>query len=344
MISSHNGWNPLEEVWVGDTYPEHFYSHLPNKIQDSLGKITEWTKHDLGLLEKKLIDLGVVVRRPEFSNQVDDYIDYQDNLVKPPICPRDYVITIGDTLYVIPQGYNVEPWQSTIDLYTRSGGNVQVLNRFTEHPDILCYMTPPAVTRVGKDLFFEASESNFENKKSIAKYFQQKGYRTHLITTGGHNDGIFCPIRPGYIFSTHYFNGYEKSFPGWEVYFLNDTTTTREKFSPHDSGQKWWVPGIDNATFNDFIINSAPSWVGDFRETIFEVNMLIVDEKNLICINEDESALRKLESLGITPHVIDFRCRTFWDGGIHCLTNDIRRKGQCIDYWPDTLRPATQVY
>lgn len=330
IISSHTGFQPLEEVWVGDTYPEHFYSHLSGELQEAFDKITEWTKHDLNLLEKKLVELGVTVRRPKFSNRVDDYIDYDGYLVKPPICPRDYTITIGNTLYIIPQGHPVEPWQETIDLYTQSGGNVCILDRFTENPNVLCYIDPAAVTRVGHDLYLEVNQENKKNKELIANYFNHKGYRVHLIETGGHNDGVFCPIRPGYIFSTHYFDNYADSFPGWEVYFLNDTTVKRKMHG----NRKWWVPGIDNEGFNDFILKKAPKWVGEFTETIFEVNMLIVDEKNLICINEDEVALRKLELLGITPHVVDFRCRTFWDGGIHCLTNDIRRKGECIDYWP----------
>ena len=336
IISSHTGFQPLEEVWVGDTYPEHFYNHLSNEVQDAFCKITEWTKHDLNLLEKKLIELNVTVRRPEFSDRVEDYMDYDGHLVKPPICPRDYAITIGNTLYLIPQGHNVEPWQSTLDLYIQANEDVRILNRFTEHPDILCYMDPPALTRVGKDLFLELTDSNLEIKNSIANYFQQQGYRTHLIRTGGHNDSVFCPIRPGYIFSTHHYrNNYNDSFPGWQVHYLNDTSLGKEPKFKNNTNKKWWFPGIDNPTFNQFILKKASSWVGEFTETVFEVNMLVIDEKNLICINGDEVALRKLESMGINPHVIDFRCRTFWDGGIHCLTNDIRRIGPCINYWPD---------
>ena len=63
--------------------------------------------------------------------------------------------------------------------------------------------------------------------------------------------------------------------------------------------------------------------------------MLIVDDKNILCINEDDWALRKLEEYGFTPHVCNFADRGFWDGGLHCLTTDIHRTGDCIDYWPD---------
>ena len=35
-----------------------------------------------------------------------------------------------------------------------------------------------------------------------------------------------------------------------------------------------------------------------------------------------------LEKHKINPHVSNFRHRFFWDGGIHCNTLDIRRRGK----------------
>jgi len=328
LISSHTGFQPLEEVWLGATYPAKFYDHMDSEIRDNFYKITEWTNQDLNKIEKKLQELGVIVRRPAFTDRVDDYMDYDDYLVKPPITPRDYVLTLGNTLYIIPQGHTVEPWQAQINYYLGQREDVQVLNRFTEFPDPLCYIDPPSVVRVGRDLFFELHDGNREQITKISEKFIDN-YRVHLIKTGGHSDGVFCPVRPELIFSTHYLRQYQRSFPGWEVYFLTDTTRHNGR------NGKWFVPGIDNASFNDHVMQYSESWIGDFRETVFEVNMLIIDEKNLLCISEDESALRTLESYGITPHVMDFRCRGFWDGGLHCLTTDIRRSGPIIDYWPD---------
>ena len=60
--------------------------------------------------------------------------------------------------------------------------------------------------------------------------------------------------------------------------------------------------------------------------------MLVIDEKNVICISDDEWALDQLRSVGITPHVVDFQTRSFWDGGIHCITSDIERIGDMEVY------------
>ena len=63
IIESFTGFQPLEEVWIGGTYPEKFYNDLPNEVQDIFGKITEKTFVGLQKLEKKLSDLGVNVRK-----------------------------------------------------------------------------------------------------------------------------------------------------------------------------------------------------------------------------------------------------------------------------------------
>jgi len=32
---------------------------------------------------------------------------------------------------------------------------------------------------------------------------------------------------------------------------------------------------------------------------------------------------------------VPWRTRGFWDGGIHCITLDVRRRGNLVDYFPD---------
>jgi N-dimethylarginine dimethylaminohydrolase len=44
-------------------------------------------------------------------------------------------------------------------------------------------------------------------------------------------------------------------------------------------------------------------------------------------IVEDE-----LDKLGINVIHWRFRHQYFWDGGIHCLTSDVQREGDCEDY------------
>jgi len=338
QIHSHTGFQPLKEVWLGDCYPESYYEHFTSKERDFFAYITEITKQDLDLFQQKLQELGVVVQRPTFGC-IENYLDDHDLLCKPPITPRDWAMALADTLYIIPQYKNsFTSFEPTIDQYQCQNLNVRVLDRSI--PDPMCYVPFPSTVRVGKDLYLDMDvkcpgyEYFIKQASSLAN-----DYRVHVTHTDDHSDGVFCPISPGNIFSTHYRKKYNETFPGWQVFFLNDTTKNR---IGNGYNGNWWVPGHDYQIYNQNIINRAKDWIGDSRETVFEVNMLVIDEKNICCIAEDDSACRKLESMGFNVHVIDFRTRGFWDGGLHCLTVDINRTGDRIDYWLD--RGENKIY
>jgi hypothetical protein len=53
--------------------------------------------------------------------------------------------------------------------------------------------------------------------------------------------------------------------------------------------------------------------------------------------NYNKQVFDALERFGITPHIVPFRHRYFWDGGIHCVTSDLHREGKQQDFFPDRL-------
>ena len=80
-------------------------------------------------------------------------------------------------------------------------------------------------------------------------------------------------------------------------------------------------------------------WVGSYNETVFDVNLLIVDDKNILAVGDDEETFEFLARKGYNVHAFDFRCKDFYDSGMHCLTNDIRRQGDCPDFFPERGLP-----
>lgn len=72
------------------------------------------------------------------------------------------------------------------------------------------------------------------------------------------------------------------------------------------------------------------------------MNCILVDEKNILVIKEDEKIFKHLESIGMTPHHANFDMCYFWDSGLHCLSSDVYREGTTPDYWPN--RGANGVY
>jgi glycine amidinotransferase len=196
------------------------------------------------------------------------------------------------------------------------------------------------VSRIGKDLYFATMDYNEDiaaYKEIIDHEFTQT--RNHVINTGGHADATYCPVCPGLIVSLKDVPTYAKTFPGWEVVYLPgqswDAVLPFLKLKQKNKG-KWWIPGFEeDQDVIDVVEQWLGHWTGYVEETVFDVNMLIIDPKNVMVFNYNKKVFDALERFGITPHVVPFRHRYFWDGGIHCITSDLHREGTMQDYFPN---------
>ena len=329
-ISSHSQWQTLKEVWLGGVYPDSFFSHLSNKTQDIFGHINELTRKDFAHLKQTLESLNVRVVEPEYT-KVDDYLDKQERLQKPPVSPCDFALTLADTLYITPQYQSgVDPYQHAIDAYRQNKQKVVIIDR---DKDPMAWVEFPGIVKAGRDIIIDYDATVMErvqNNKKIASKLS-RDYRVHLSTTGDHQDGIFFPFKPGHIISSNYQNKYTQSFPNWDIYFLK-----KEVKQWHGNiGAKWWLSNVDYAVYNDQVLEVSEKWLGNPIETVFDVNNLAVDENTIIVSSLSDNTAKYLENLGVDAHVSDFKTKYYWDAGIHCCTSDIHRLGECIDYWPD---------
>lgn len=325
-VNSFTGFQPLKEVWLGDCYPEHFYNHLPNSVQDAFGIITEWTKSDLFKIQHALESFNIKVQRPTFTNSIDDYV-YRDHLLKPPITPRDDSMAFGNEFYHLRSRYKQDPWQLQLEDFAKSG--VTVYQGNDESP--LNCLFPPSIVRIGKDVYID-----IDTHQSTWGYISEtvidwaKNYRVHVCQTGGHCDAVFCPVAPNIIVATQYLSQYHNTFPNWEVFNLPSIK--------NNGGFGYWHINnhnvVNNTGFSEHINKYASDWVGNFQETVFEANMLVIDQHHVLAIKENKDLTQWLKNQGIEVIYCDFRCRSFWDGGLHCLTTDIFREGKCENYFP----------
>lgn len=322
MINSHNSWSQLEEVWLGDVYPASWYDHLDPAVRDVFHKITEITKQDLAVIQSKLESFGIVVRRPEYNN-INDFVDSNGALKKPEICPRDTFLTVGNTL-LTPVGNNTA-WQAVLSTYPSSA----------IYPGANYVLNGANVVRVGLDIVIDTDEYNPVDL-DLNPF---RDYRITWVKNGGHMDGCFAILRPGLILANQYFADYEKTFPGWECVFLNEPTYSQHTKYPPSGGEyngKFYAEDVSfNHAFNDHVIRHAQDWVGNYTETFFELNCLVINESTVMMLGYNEALEKTLGERGITVHWVPFRCRGFWDGGMHCITVDIRRRSSIIDYFPE---------
>lgn len=372
-MSVHQHWDPLKTCIVGRSYPPEFYSwiRIPH-VRKLFEKIAVETEEDYQCLIKKLKEFDVKILRPTVSIAADAFIN--GKYLPPPMTPRDYMIMIGDIFY---KGYNLNfsdfyntikdsswPDCQTIEEFdnlpthiktecNEVHGLTKLINFYSSYNHIFDYIkqtniikstgiskAPGAfITRVGKDLYF-GTDSYAQDcsvyKQHIDKEFPS--YRNHIVNTGGHSDGVFCPVCPGLIISLNDVPTYADTFPGWEVVYLpGQGLAAVEPFIELKTKNKgkWWIPGFEN---DQSVIDTVEQWLGHWtgyvEETVFDVNMLIVDPKNVIVFNYNKQVFDALDRYGITPHVVPFRHRYFWDGGIHCVTSDLHREGGMQDYFP----------
>jgi hypothetical protein len=324
-VNSFTGFQPLKEVWLGDCYPESFYNHLPAAVQDAFGVITEWTKQDLARIQSTLEQQGVIVRRPKFTNNVNDYV-LNDQLLKPPVTPRDDSMTLGNEFYHLRSRYHVDPWAEQLADFAQHGTTVH-----TQADGPLACFSPPSIVRMGQDIYIDYdTHAHVWDFVSPTLIDWSKRYRVHVCSTGGHSDGVFCPVAPNIIVATHYLSQYDKTFPDWQVLHL-------PKSRNNGFFGAWHIDNptiMKNQGFAEHINQHAINWIGNCKETVFEANMLVINPTHVLAIKESPLMFKWLQDRGITVTLCDFRCRSFWDGGLHCLTTDIVREGAQENYFP----------
>jgi hypothetical protein len=67
---------------------------------------------------------------------------------------------------------------------------------------------------------------------------------------------------------------------------------------------------------------------------VFDVNILVIDQKNIVVSSHNDQVEKACARYGIEVHVSPFRHRYFWDAGIHCISNDLNRSGKIQDCFP----------
>jgi hypothetical protein len=377
MYSVYQHWDPLQVCLVGKSYPPDFYSFIENKrVRSVMERIAIETEEDFQLLDKKLKSLGVTTLRSVIHPDRDFYLE-NGKYVSPPMTPRDHMAMVGHSFYInarqgklnwdrargpdwpmerpdspdqIPPwianecqnllnlqitdffktDYHEHAWAPAIDLVQAQSNDIHYA------PGI----NTATMTRIGRDLYFGTETYDDDQEKLLwEKQMIFQDYRCHVVNTGGHSDGTFCPVKPGLIVSLCDIPTYATTFPDWEVVYLPgqswDKVTDFLDLKKKNKG-KWWVPGEElNDEFTDFVETWLKHWVGYVEESVFDVNMLVVDQNNVICSNYNKEVFDAFNRHGITAHIVPFRHRYFWDGGIHCVTSDLHRAGYIQDFFPN---------
>jgi len=280
--------------------------------------------------------------------------------MQPPVCPRDYFIMIQDQLWVptIPNKIHADRAFARQNVLTREEfdrmNQSQLNARLSCYTDIfqhvrdqgntvqetdLDFVNGCFVSRIGENLYFATQEYTEDQERllqTVNTHFPAT--RNKIVNAGGHGDATYCPVTPGLIISLQDVPTYTDTFPDWEVVYLppSNYEHMREfQASMRINRGRWHIPGFEQ---DQNLINTVEyyfeDWVGDVSETVFDVNILVIDHKNIVVSSHNDQVEQACARHGVEVHVSPFRHRYFWDAGIHCISNDLNREGKIHDYFP----------
>lgn len=346
-VWSCNEWDPLEEIIVGNPlgarfpppdlstqiaeYPDRPLSEIPRGPFPK--QVIEEAEEDLNEFVGVLEELGVRVRRPQtwphdatFSTihwESQGYYNY---------CPRDIFLAIADQIIETPNVLRSRALESfsyremLID-YMKSGAKwysapkPMLLDSLFEGYDPekpVPRDDEPAfdaanVLRFGYDLLYLVSGTGNEMGGQWLQSVLGDEFRVHFMKDvyyGSHIDSTFVALRPGLV--------------------LCNPSRINEQTLP-DIFQKWDViysPPMENTDrYSEEYLRKCigSDWI--------DMNALSISP-DLVVVDKDQTALIKLlEKHGLDVIPIKLRHSKMMGGGFHCITTDIRRRGELERYF-----------
>ena len=369
----YNIWNkldPLEVCMLGNNYLPEFFNGVTDKVGDPLKRICEETLEDLQGYKETLEKFGVKVIQPEMDPN-ERFMDNPHRYPRGPLQVRDNQLVLGnqcfsikgdhpailETLkkysplsalnfkfpyiqdenkYNIIAGDSFPSWEQFCE--NRTNKNYfedfvwEELMEFSNFPcftSAMCFM-------IGTKLFFANDRNHIPLHNDELEY--HGNFDVIQVDVAGHSDGNYHPILPGAILSVAGVEIYNKNFPGWDICYLADESWHKVgkwgSLKRQNAG-KWYLAGEeDNDGFTNFVETWLQDWVGFVEETVFDVNVLMLDEHHCCVSNPNNEKVNAfLKKHKVEPVHVPWRHRYFWDGGLHCITLDLKRRGDQKEYF-----------
>ena len=338
-MSVWTDWDPLEEVIVGDCYaPGDLDWCIPTEYLNAFNRILFETKEDLDLLEALLTNLQVKVHRPKVFTYADKIVLNKFTVQQPmaPIVPRDQYLVYGDTIY--------QTYTSMTDRYFDSLSYYNIFQNMFMTGSNWISQSPPNLLNLPED-------KNWGNQGPLIynhMYRNQLLWHTATMFKCG-NRLITNTTGPG---SPAGLEWMRRNLPAQTI--VENHNSTMENWGHIDHGffmiddhtvicvNRGFVPEclrdkriyeiyqylpketVDPVTPLDCLLDPSK---GYSQVVAFNSNVLVVDSNNIIFDNHMPELFEFLATLNVKCHMSPMRHRIFWAAGIHCVTLDIRRRG-----------------
>ncbi|AHH99498.1 hypothetical protein [Kutzneria albida] len=355
VVNSYNGWDPLEEVIVGNAYgaaKAGFEPAFNPYLRDPSARTREGypraekdieaAQAQLDNFAKVMRDRGITVHRPTRTDYWTPVKtpDFEVKGQNASACPRDVLLVVGDQIIEATMGQRV---------------------RFFEY---LAYR------ELVKDYFNRGARWVAAPKPSMSDAMYTKDYSTIELPFDADTHPALTEFEPC-------FDAASFSRIGRDIFYQPDIVT-------NDFGARWLArqlgpefrihrarfkdphpqhidatmvplrpglvmmnperPAVDDTVrlFKDNgweIVDAVPSVTDtiprpDEVSNWISMNMFNLDEQTIICEEQEEPMIKLLETLGFSVIALPFRDVYSFGGSFHCCTLDVRRRGGLRSYFP----------
>ena len=344
-------YDPLEEVIVADSYLPGDLDHLfPNKALSSFNRILDETKQDFDILADFLTKGGVKVTRPQvmkYSGHIG-MSNFEIKFPMGPTVPRDQYKVQGNTI--------LQTYTSLTDRYFDGLSYYKIFSDlFDQGYNWISQPAPPLVNVGPEDVWYVSGEIYRTRLKDRLLF--------HTATMFPVGDKIIINSKgPGNDLG---FEWLKRNLPDFK--FIENHGTRAENYGHIDhgfimiddetvihAGIDWvplslrhlklidveqYVPKANTTQYKQDYISAGgrynlswinkylDNWRGYNQDVCFDLNVLIIDRNNLIFGRPLPELFKYLKTFGIESHVCEQRHMLFWEGGVHCSTLDVKRRG-----------------
>lgn len=352
-VQAYNEWDPLEEVIVGRldgaVIPS---SHIGVGI--SVPRSVAWifnivsgmrypqfmirpAERELERFIRVLESEGITVRRPDpLDGRVKFQTPHWSSRGFCTACPRDGFLVVGEEIIETPMAWRcrqleVLAYRKLFKEYWRQGARWTSAPRPELSDQLFDYrfkLPKPGqpmryvineyepvfdaadFVRCGKDLF--VTRSNVTNESGIQWLERHLGdtYRIHRVESRCrqpmHIDSTFMPLAPGKV-------------------LINPDFIDTER-----------LPAVIRKSWDVLVAprpDKAPGPLMSLCSAWLSMNVLMLDEKRVVCETSQKSMIRALKGWGFEPIDLPFTNFAPFGGAFHCATLDVRRRGTLRSYF-----------
>jgi|TARA_R110001592_G_scaffold345876_1_gene638092 hypothetical protein len=361
-VGCYTGWGKLKKVVVGELHPNNYFDVLPESpFKERMQKLTQESIEDLNNFKNSLRSLGVqVYELQNFFQEPGVHSNGHFSVInpRPPYTPRDNLCFIDNKMFSffttmqptrffddfahhdlfvelakdgaqwhqMPKGYydiDQEQELDYVDPERGAGENTPYLDgsNFTKCGNRIYHSMEDTANQLGIDWF----KNIIGDKIELIKYKNTKLFRNHV-------DSIVKIIRPGLVLCNFPKQDLVESIPemqNWDVIHL-----PIEKNSFRLQLNEYHKENGFNYDAEGWSQNWLAQWADDdIINTNFDLNILSLDEKTVIIPNENPQFEKLLKSHNVDVVVCKLRHRFFWGNGINCMTSEVLREDECINYF-----------